>query len=77
MKKTIHSDMQNRLRELLIRERKRAGLTQVELSDRLGAYRTFITKIEKGDRRLDVIEFLAIADAVGFDPMTVLNQVRE
>jgi transcriptional regulator with XRE-family HTH domain len=65
------------LRELLIRERKRAGLTQVELSDRLGAYRTFITKIEKGDRRLDVIEFLAIADAVGFDPMTVLNQVRE
>lgn len=48
--------------------RKEAGITQRELSERLGRSHNFITYIERGSRRLDVVEFVAIARELGRDP---------
>lgn len=41
-----------------------AGVSQEELSRRLGQSITFIVKIERGTRRLDVIEFVRVAEAL-------------
>jgi transcriptional regulator with XRE-family HTH domain len=54
--------------ELLVDERKKAGLTQAEVASRLGRYQSFIATVESGQRRIDVVEFIAIAEAIGFDP---------
>jgi len=53
---------------LLIAERKAAGLTQTVVAERLGKPSSYVTKYEGGDRRLDVLEFLDVAAAIGFDP---------
>lgn len=48
--------------------RKAAGITQVELAARLGRPQSFVSKVERGERRLDVIEFCEVAEALGHEP---------
>jgi HTH-type transcriptional regulator/antitoxin HipB len=47
------------------RERKAAGLTQVQVAKKLRRYQSYITLLETGRRRLDVVAFMDIADAIG------------
>jgi transcriptional regulator with XRE-family HTH domain len=75
MQKSIHTKRQERLRALLKAARKKAGLTQDELAERMGAYKTFVSKYERGERQLDVIEFIAVAEALKLDPKTLIDQV--
>lgn len=53
---------------LLIDARKSAGLTQAQVAFRLGRPQSFVAKYENGERRIDVVEFLAIASALKADP---------
>ncbi len=55
-------------RDTLVAVRKDAGVTQVELAERLGKPQQFISKIENGDRRVDLIEFVAVCRALRVDP---------
>lgn len=48
--------------------RNAAGLTQRELAAKLRREQSFITRIEKGERRLDVIEFYWLCRACGVAP---------
>ena len=45
----------------LIRARKEAGLLQTEVSERMGKARTFVSKCELGERRVDVVELQKLA----------------
>lgn len=51
--------------ELIYRLRTNAGITQVELSEILDVPQSFISKIETGERRVDLIELKAICNALG------------
>ena len=62
-----------RLRRQLREMRLRAGLTQTALGERLNHTQQWVYKYEAGERRLDVIEFIHIARALGFDPGEFLN----
>ena len=73
MSKSIHSPQHIKLRELLVAARKRAGLTQQDVADRLGRPQSFVAKYEGGERRLDVVEFLQIATALGADPVRIVR----
>ena len=53
--------------------RKAAGVTQAELAARLGRPQSFVSKVERGERRLDVIEFCQVAQALGHDSATLLR----
>ncbi|KQS57727.1 hypothetical protein ASG17_00820 [Brevundimonas sp. Leaf363] len=53
--------------------RRDAGLTQVELAGRLGRPQSFVSKVERGERRVDVVEFCEIAEALGKDPARLLQ----
>ncbi len=57
--------------------RKAAEITQVELAERLGKPQSFVSKVERGERRLDVIEFCQVAEALGQDPTTLLADFLE
>jgi len=61
---------------LLIEKRKKAGLTQAELAKRLRRYQSFVATVESGQRRIDVIEFLDLSEAIGFDPIEVIKKLR-
>lgn len=77
MQKTIYTQQHQRLCELLIEARKKAGLTQVEVAERLGKPQSFVAKYEGGERRLDVIEFLAVAKVLGTDPTVLLQKISQ
>ena len=61
-----------KLRELLVGARKTAGLTQADLSKRLSRPQSFVSKYERGERRLDVVEFGEVAKALDVDPAKFL-----
>ena len=73
--KIIGTACHQALVELLIRERKKRHLQQWKVAKRMGEYQSFIARIETGERRIDVCEFLAIAKAIGFDPGRAINRL--
>ena len=76
MSKSVFTSEYEVFLDVLVKLRKSAGLTQWELADRLGKPQSFISKSERGERRLDVIELLTIIEAVGADPCTVMRQIE-
>jgi transcriptional regulator with XRE-family HTH domain len=73
--KTVHSADQTAFCALMIAARKSAGLTQHALARRLGRPQSFVAKYEGGERRLDVVEFVAVIQAIGADPVRLLRDL--
>jgi transcriptional regulator with XRE-family HTH domain len=61
---------------MLIEARKDAGLTQVEVAERIGWTQTKLSKVERGIRRLDVVEFIQFSDAIGFDAIEMIARLK-
>lgn len=59
----------------LVDARTAAGVTQWELAARLGRPQSFVSKVESGDRRLDVIEFLQIIKALNVEPEPIIQSL--
>jgi transcriptional regulator with XRE-family HTH domain len=66
--KSLRSPEQRALRALLKAARKHARLTQEDLAERLRSHQSFVAKYEIGERRLDVVEFIRVARAMGVEP---------
>ena len=64
------------LQTLLVERRVTAGLTQVELAERLQRPQSFVSKYEGGERRLDVVEFVEVTQAIGCDPAGIIAAVQ-
>lgn len=77
MTESIHSRRYHLFREILVKARNAQGISQALLADKLGWIQTAVSKYERGERRLDVIEFLDVADALGIDPHKVLRQLQK
>jgi len=73
--KTIFSDRNELLIAKLRELRVKAGLTQEKASKRLGCKQTFLSKIECGERRLDVLEFAFICCTYGFQPGRIIDEL--
>lgn len=52
----------------LVEHRRAAGLTQVDLAQALGTDQSQISKIERLQRRLDIIDYVRVCRAIGVDP---------
>lgn len=74
--KSVFSDRYGIFRQSMIAARKTAGLTQVDLAVKLQRPQSFVSKYERGERRLDVVEFVEVARAIGIDPKEVVNQLE-
>ena len=70
--KSVDSADQAAFCKLMIGARKAAGLTQHALAVRLKKPQSFVAKYEGGERRIDVVEFIAIARALGADPLKLI-----
>lgn len=63
---------QDTLRALLRAEREAKGITAQDLSLRLQMHQTYVSRMERGYRSLDVIELLDILNAMGVEPKEFL-----
>lgn len=60
--------------KVLIEARKKAGLTQKQLAERLGITQSVISKCERGERRLDIVELRQWCSAID---ITLLNFIAD
>jgi len=77
MSKELRSPRHDALRRFLKAERARAELSQKQLAAKVGWTQAAISEIERGDKRVTVLELLSIAKAIGFDPCLVLRYLYE
>ena len=63
------------LAEILRDERKKKGIRQTALARQLRQRQNWISRLEAAQRRVDVCEFLVLADAIGFDPIATLQRL--
>jgi transcriptional regulator with XRE-family HTH domain len=52
-------------------------MTQQEVADRLNKPQSFVSKYERRERRLDVVEFVKIAKAIGIDPCRIVREIEK
>jgi len=71
--RSLHSEDYRKLIAILLDARKRADLTQQQVADRLERPQSFIAKVEGGERRIDLVEFVALSRALDTDPRTLLD----
>ena len=76
MARSLRTPAHRALMRALIEARHARKLTQQEVADVLNRPQSYIAKVEVGERRLDVVEFAEICDALGIEPMIVLEPVR-
>lgn len=62
---------------VLVTARKFAGLTQRELAARIGRPYTVIANIERGERQIDIVEFVAISRALGVGELELMARVGQ
>jgi transcriptional regulator with XRE-family HTH domain len=71
--KTLGSKRHKALIDLLVAKREAANMTQSDLAARLGEYQSFVARLESGQRRVDVVEFLKLAEILRFDPAKAIS----
>lgn len=64
------------LRRILAERRAATGLSQTALAERLGRRQSFVSKVENGERRLDVVELIEFAEGLGCRPEEILADLR-
>ena len=74
---SIYSTEHMKLRQLLIQSRLDLGLSQRALAERLNVVHSFVGKVETGDRRLDVFEFVEYCEALNLSAEKVLQDLQQ
>lgn len=75
MRRWVSSPSYEATLKVLIAARHESGLSQKVVADRLGKPPSFIAKIELGERRLDLVEFVAIARVLGLTPEALMAKI--
>jgi transcriptional regulator with XRE-family HTH domain len=76
MKKSIWEESYTKLRKELRKIRKQAGLTQTQLSEKLGKPQSYVSKYEIGDKNLDFIEVIHVCNACELKPEEFTKKIR-
>jgi transcriptional regulator with XRE-family HTH domain len=75
--KTRRSKRYKALIGLLVARREAAGMTQWNLAARLGKSQSFVARLESGQRRITVVEFMTLAKILRFDPYRVISTLEK
>lgn len=75
--KTIYQERYLKLMQALVQARKQAGLTQMQVAEILSKPQSYIAKVEGADRKLDVMEFVELCEAIHQDPCELIKQLKQ
>lgn len=73
---SLGSSRYNTFIQLMIKARQEVKLTQQQVADHLNKPQSYVAKYERGERRLDIIEFLDLADVLNIDESETLEQLK-
>lgn len=76
MEKTIYTREYRVVLRLLREARRASGLTQVDLANKLAITQSLLSKMERGDRRIDVVELRALCTAIGLDLVDFVRRLE-
>jgi transcriptional regulator with XRE-family HTH domain len=74
--KSLHSPTYEKLTALLVEARRKSGLTQQEVADALKTHQSYVAKVEGGERRIDVVEFMELARVLSVVPSSLLKKLE-
>jgi len=77
MKNSIWEESYNKLRKELKHIRKKAGLSQIQLAEKLDKPQSYVSKYEIGDRNLDFIEVINVCNQCGIVPEDFTKTIRK
>lgn len=77
MPRTTFTAPYREMLRLLKAARIEADITQADLANRLGKPQSYVSKFERGERSIDLIEFLQIVRAIGSEPHRIIDEVNE
>lgn len=72
----MHSHQYQIFRSLLVAAREECGLTQVEIAEKLCKPQSFVSKYERGERRLDFTEFMELANLLEIDAANFVKRYQ-
>ncbi|MEW7008132.1 helix-turn-helix domain-containing protein [Lentilitoribacter sp. EG35] len=72
---STHTQEYTKFTEILKQTRLDMGLTQQDVADRLDKPQSYVAKLENSERRIDVVEFIHLAIAIGADPKDLFDRV--
>jgi transcriptional regulator with XRE-family HTH domain len=75
MPKSLFTDAHRAVVGVLIEARQEAGVFQADLAQRVGKDQSYVSNIERCQRRIDMVEFYDLAKALGQDPVTLFERV--
>lgn len=73
MMHSIYDDEYRRLLKFMLQVREALRITQVSLAQRLQTTQSYVSKCERGERRIDVIEYVRYCDALGVDAAVLMD----
>jgi len=73
MTRTIHKDDYHLLLSFMQQVREATGITQTELAQRLRTTQSYVSKCERGERRIDIMEFVGYCEALGVDAGVLMD----
>ncbi len=76
MVNSVHTKRYQTLKQILVDARKAKGLSQADLAEMLGRVQTFVSKYERGERRLDIVEFIEVSSALNLDVVKVIRKLQ-
>lgn len=77
MARSLDSPRHQALRAFLVERRKKAGLRQVDLAERLKRRQDYISYVETGQKVVEVVELMEWAEAIGFDPKDAIKALAK
>jgi len=76
MPSSLHNADYQLFRSMLIEARVTSGLTQVQIAERLSKPQSYISKYERGERRLDFPEFVELAEILGINVVAFVSDYQ-
>lgn len=77
MRQVRRSPLEETLRRLLTARREAAGITQAQLAGAMQRPQSYVSKVERGERRLEVAEFMDYARALGDSPDVLMRELQD
>lgn len=77
MEKSIYSSEYSLFIESLRKAREEKGLTQTEVADRLGQTQSFVSKVERSERRIDIVELRAFCSAMDISFRSFVSKIDD
>ncbi len=77
MEKSITTTEYRALLRVLRRIRIESGITQVELAEKIDETQSFVSKVERGETRIDLIQLRTISHALGTNLAQLVDRLEQ